>query len=60
MRFGVLAGALSLALRACPSPKTAWGRDLGSLRSRLFGAREPTARTAASPLMSAKADCVPL
>jgi len=28
--------ALSLALRAGPSPKTAWEKDGGSLRSRLF------------------------
>ncbi|HEX6745764.1 MAG TPA: sugar ABC transporter substrate-binding protein [Longimicrobium sp.] len=44
-------GALSLALRAGPSPKTDWGRDGGSLRSRLLRARwpMPVASTEASP-----------
>ncbi len=33
---GLARGPLPGSFLACPSPKTAWGRDLGSLRSRLL------------------------
>jgi multiple sugar transport system substrate-binding protein len=50
-------GALSLALRAGPSPKTDWGRDGGSLRSRLLRARWP-ATAAGAEASSAQAPVV--
>src|SRR4051794_38795382 len=49
LRDSLPSRALSLALRAGPSPKTAWGRDLGSLRSRLLSAGLHRPRAESSP-----------